>query len=240
MRGKVKMKDIIVVLGHYGSGKTEFAINYAIKRNNEISIEQRSKRKVALLDFDIANPYFRSRERQDILEKMGITTIFNEYGYDISEDLPAITAKVRYPLEDERFETIVDVGGNDSGARIINQFKKYFIEDKIKRYFIINANRFETDTVEGAMRHIAEVETEIGLKINGIVNNTHLLTETSINDIIKGHEISMAVSRKLNVPLIYDVCQNKMVEELKNSVDDTYNIFSIELQMRPTWLDQKL
>ncbi|MDD6539701.1 MAG: ATP-binding protein, partial [Firmicutes bacterium] len=106
------MSRTIVIMGHYGSGKTEFSVNLAMSLREEYE-------KLALLDMDIANPYFRSRERQKQLQDEGISVIFNEYGYDIAEDLPAITAKVRAPLENPEFTTIVDVGGNDSGARII-------------------------------------------------------------------------------------------------------------------------
>ena len=73
---------------------------------------------------DIANPYFRSRERQSFLENIGVDIHHNAYGYDISEDLPAISAALRAPLENEEYMTVVDVGGDDSGARVLNQFKK--------------------------------------------------------------------------------------------------------------------
>ena len=101
------MKRITAIAGHYGSGKTEFSVNLALDLKKE-------KDKVAILDMDIANPYFRSRERQKMMEAEGINVIFNTYGFDITEDLPAITAALRGPLENEEFTAVVDVGGNDS------------------------------------------------------------------------------------------------------------------------------
>lgn len=225
----------IVVLGHYGSGKTEFSVNYALhlKKTNDC---------VALLDLDIANPYFRSRERQRMLEDSGINVYFNEYEYDIAEDLPAITAKIRAPLENESFDTVVDVGGNDSGARIINQFRKYFEADDTKRYLVVNANRFETDTLEGAMFHLKQIESEIGLSINGIINNTHLLTETTTDDIIKGHELCGKLSEETGIPVVFNTCVEKLAAELEDRTRgmENFNIFPIKLRMRASWLDAKI
>ncbi|MCI7249214.1 MAG: ATP-binding protein [Clostridiales bacterium] len=228
------MSRTIVIMGHYGSGKTEFSVNLAMSLREEYE-------KLALLDMDIANPYFRSRERQKQLQDEGISVIFNEYGYDIAEDLPAITAKVRAPLENPEFTTIVDVGGNDSGARIINQFRKYFVSEDTERYLVINANRFETDTPEGAMFHLEQIQEEIGLAINGLINNTHMLAETTVNDVIRGHEMCREVSRRTGIPVVWDTCNEKLLEELERTAPDfaEYNVFPIKLYMRPTWLDVK-
>ena len=225
----------IVVLGHYGSGKTEFAVNYALH------LRKRSD-KVALLDLDIANPYFRSRERQKMLESSGINVYFNQYEYDIAEDLPAITAKIRTPLENEDFNTIIDVGGNDSGARIMNQFRKYFDKEDTERYLIVNANRFETDTLEGAIFHLTQIENEIGLKINWIINNTHLLTETNTDDIIKGYKLCSRLSEKTGIPVVFSTCVEELVEELKYKTGDLkdFSVFPMTLQMRLSWLDVQI
>ena len=221
----------IVVMGNYGSGKTEFCVNLAMKMKDECD-------KLALIDLDIANPYFRSRERQKMLEDAGVAVIFNEYGFDIAEDLPAITAKVRAPLENPEFTTIVDVGGNDSGARIMNQFHKYFEPEETERYLVINANRFETDTFEGAMFHLEQIRNEIQLPINGIINNTHMLAETKAADIIKGHELCRQVSEATGIPIVWDTCGEKFIAEVEAGADvSDYRLFPIKLYMRPTWLD---
>lgn len=226
------MSRTIVVMGHYGSGKTEFSVNLAMKLRKTCD-------KLALLDMDIANPYFRSRERQKLLQDAGVSVIFNEYGYDIAEDLPAITAKVRGPLENPKFTTIVDVGGNDSGARIINQFRKYFVSEETERYLVINGNRFETDTLEGAMFHLEQIQEEIRLNVNGLINNTHMLAETTVEDVIKGHELCRQVSRETGIPIVWDTCNEKLIDKLAEMAPDyeEYKVFPIQLYMRPTWLD---
>lgn len=230
--GRAGTGRTIAVMGHYGSGKTEFSVNLAMKLKD-------SEPHLALIDLDIANPYFRSRERQRMLEAEGISVIFNEYGYDIAEDLPAITARVRAPLEDPAFTTIVDVGGNDSGARIMNQFRKYFEPEGTERYIVINANRFETDTVEGAMFHLEQIREEIGLPITGLINNTHMLAESKASDVVKGHELCLEVSGRTGIPIIWDTCLERLIPELKDIIgeDSDYRLFPLKLYMRPSWLD---
>lgn len=225
----------ILFLGHYGSGKTEVSVNYALYLKEK-------EKNVALLDFDIANPYFRSRERQQMLQDKGIDIYFNEYGYDIAEDLPAITAKVRAPLENSKYNTIVDAGGNDSGARIINQFRKYFEKEDTKRYLVVNANRFETDDADGVRFHLEHIEEEIELKINGIINNTHMLTETTTDDILKGYELCCEISDERNIPVIFNTCIKPLEQELRFRTKDieNFHIFPITLRMRPSWLDIKI
>ncbi|NLP29806.1 MAG: ATP-binding protein [Clostridiales bacterium] len=220
------MKRIIIVLGHYGSGKTEISVNLALKLAE-------SNKKVALVDLDIANVYFRSRERKQLLVDRGIEVHSNAFQFDIAADLPALSPTIRKPLEDKTYNTVVDVGGDDSGARILNQFIKYFDNDETQILCVINANRPETSTVEGALDHIYKIQKEIGLNVSGLVNNTHLLRETQISDIIKGRELCNQISEILNVPLVYNCCVESLCEEASDSLD---NIFPIKLYMRPTWM----
>lgn len=232
------MKRITLIVGHYGSGKTEFSINLAVDMKKKYE-------KVALIDLDIANPYFRSRERQTQLEKLGVDMYYNSYGYDITEDLPAISAGIRMPLENKEYITIADVGGDDSGARVLNQFRKYFTgenDGKWDMYCVINANRPETSNAQGAYTHIDRIQNETGLEITGLVNNTHLLRETGVEEIIKGYEICKEISEKTAVPLICNTCVRELLAALeatkiKRNLKEL-NIYPIDLYMRPTWLDR--
>lgn len=230
------MKRITAIAGHYGSGKTEFSVNLAMDLKKE-------KDKVAILDMDIANPYFRSRERQKMMETEGIDVIFNTYGYDITEDLPAITAALRGPLENEEFTAVVDVGGNDSGARVLKQFEKYFRREDCELLCVLNANRPETDTVEGMIEHLHSIEIETGLKFHGIINNTHLLRETTAADIVKGYTLCKQVSDKLGIPIAWNTCREDLLDDLNqlivdNNIEGLENIYPIKLYMRPSWLDR--
>ena len=230
---KDEMKRISIVTGHYGSGKTEFSVNCAMK------LAQQGK-KTALVDLDIANPYFRSRERQKLLEDKGVQVYSNTFGHDITADLPAITARIKAPLEDSGCNTIVDAGGDDSGARILIQFDKYFMGDDCDLFCVVNTNRPETNTLKGALSHISRIENETNLKITGLVNNTHLLRETKSEDIIKGYLLCKELSFKLNIPLKYNCCIDGLIDELKlkSKEFDDFNIFQMKLYMRDSWLDR--
>lgn len=230
------MKRITVIVGHYGSGKTEFSVNLTMDLKKEYD-------KVAILDMDIANPYFRSRERQLFMENHGIAVHHNSFGYDITEDLPAISATLRAPLENEQYMTVVDVGGDESGARVLNQFKKYFKGPDVEILCVLNANRPETSTVAGMISHIRRIEIETGLKIQGIVNNTHLLRETEPIHIIQGYRLCQEVSKELNLPITYNTCRTDLLDELnvlaeKESFGEAFVVYPITLYMRPTWLDR--
>ncbi len=222
------MKRITVITGHFGSGKTEFSVNLAMDLKKEYE-------KVALLDLDIANPYFRSRERQQMLEEAGVKVYYNTFGYDITEDLPAISAVLRTPLEDPECITVVDAGGNDSGARILKQFCKYFTEDDSQLLCVMNANRPETDSADGMIGHIRSIEEETGLSVDGLVNNTHMLAETVPQDVMDGYKICQAVSEEISIPLIWNVCWQEHSEALKDA--GIVNLYQIKLHMRPAWLD---
>lgn len=226
-------KRIRVIVGHYGSGKTEFSVNYALK------LAEQGK-KTAIADLDIANPYFRSRERQQLMEEKGIRVYSNTFGYDITADLPAISAAIKAPLEDPDCQTIVDAGGDDLGARILIQFEKYFTGEACDFFCVVNANRPETSTIEGALDHIGRIEKETGRKISGLINNTHLLMETTAEDIIKGYSLCKELSSWLDIPLKYNCCVEEILDELRSKTREyqEFLIFPIKLYMRESWLDR--
>jgi hypothetical protein len=237
-RRKVAMLDlndkrIRVIVGHYGSGKTEFAVNYALKLAEQ-------GQKTALADLDIANPYFRSRERQQLLEDRGVKLYSNTFNYDITADLPAITARIKAPLEDSACQTVIDAGGDDSGARILIQFDKYLSGTDCDLFCVVNANRPETRTIEGALLHIKRIEAETNLKITGLVNNTHLLRETKAEDILKGYELCMELSERLSVPVRYHCCVEGLWDDLRAKTKglQDFKVFLMRLYMRDSWLDR--
>lgn len=223
------MKRIRLITGHYGSGKSELSVNMVTKLKEEYD-------KVAIVDLDIANPYFRSRERQDLMEEMGIEVFHNSFGYDITQDLPALSAAIKKPLEDKSYHTIVDVGGDDSGARVLNQFRKYFLADDCEMIFVINANRPETADVSGCLRHLDSIQVETGLKVDGIINNTHLLSETSAADIKKGYKLCQEVSKLMDIPVIGSYCNEKILNNIKEEELDGIEVTPLHLFMRPSWL----
>jgi len=226
-------KRIVIITGHFGSGKTEFAINYCSKKSDEYN--------TSLIDLDIQNPYFRSRERQQMLESKGISVYSNTFGKDITADLPAITASVRAPLENKNTLTVIDAGGNDSGARVLNQFQKYLGDESIL-LFVVNANRPETNTKEGVLSHMAAITEETGLEIGAIVNNTHMLGETSYKDVLKGYELCKDISDDLDIPFAGSCCSEDMADELLREAEKSefdLNLFPMVISNRQKWMNYK-
>ena len=224
-------KRIRVIVGHYGSGKTEFSINYAIQLAKKYD-------KVAIADLDIANPYFRSREATALLETRGIAVYGNSFGYEITAEIPALTARAKAPLEDETCQSVVDAGGDDFGAKVLVQFDKYLGGDDCDVFFVVNANRKETSTLHGVLEHAKRIECETSLKITGLVNNTHMLRSTVCNDVEKGYLLCKEVSEKISVPIKYNCFIKDILIDVqeKNIGNPDFNPFPMSLYMRASWL----
>ena len=221
----------IVVTGHYGSGKTEFAISLAML------LAEETDHKLALVDLDIVNPYFRSRERRDILENAGISVYGSVFTEEVTAEIPALGADVRAPLEDASCRVIIDAGGNDSGALVLNQFMKYLTDSETTVLAIVNANRPETRDADSAIEHIASIEVATGLTVSHIVNNCHLVRETTADTVKKGHLLCRDVCEATGKKLWCDCYPIGLVhpEDLFGFSD---NLMPLGLYMRPTWLDR--
>ena len=219
-----------VVTGHYGSGKTEFAVSLAMLLSEE------TDHKLAMIDLDIVNPYFRSREKRDVLAEAGIPVFGSVFDKEVTAEIPALGADVRAPLEDETCRVIIDAGGNDSGALALNQFIKYLTDDETTVLAVVNANRPETRGLDGALTHIAAIENATGLMVAGIVNNCHLIRETTAETIKKGHLLCREICDATGKKLWCDCYPAGIVdpEELLCFSDD---LMPLGLYMRPTWLD---
>ena len=225
------MSRICCVLGHVGSGKTEFAINYAVK-------EREQGKEVALCDLDVVNPYFRSRERQEFLESLGIRVYSNSFGYDISEDLPAVSAQMKAPFHHPNWVGVYDVGGDNIGARLLNQYKAELDNVRADYLWVVNGNRRESDTLEGAMYHLKEVEKTIGHSITGLVSNTHLMDETTEADIWKGISLCKEIQDITGIPLrhVMGTAENLekiMEKQQKNTMNLSF--FTVKLYLKSNY-----
>jgi len=227
-------RRVMVVTGHYGSGKTEFCVSLAL------TLAKRGfgpYRKLALVDLDIANPYFRSRERKETLEAAGVKVYGSAYEHEITAELPALGANIRAPLEDADCRVIVDVGGNDSGAVVLNQFGKYFSPEDAIFLIVVNANRPETRDLPGALEHLEAIERKTGRRIDGVINNCHMLLETDAECVEKGHALCQTLCRQTGKLLWCDTYPAPIVPA--EQVEGKYeHLLPVRMYMRPSWIDK--
>lgn len=219
-------KRIRIIIGHYGSGKTEFSVNYAI------NLAQQG-RKVALADLDVVNPYFRSREKFKLLQSYGIK-IESSYVEGSGTDLPAISAGILGPMQDESYDFVMDVGGDSMGARTLGRYHEHLAKIEYDMFCVVNANRPETQTLEGLIYHIRSIEATSKAKVTGLINNTHLLRYTTVEDVLKGQELCREASKELNIPIKYISAIESVAKDLPRDLEG--EILPIKMIMREDWM----
>lgn len=228
-------KRLILIAGHYGSGKTELAVSLAL-----LAAKARPYARAALIDLDIANPYFRSRERRKLLEEAGISLYGSVYQEEITAEFPALGATARAPLADPGCLCIVDLGGNGEGAKVIRQFGEFFHEGGYEALAVVNANRPDTAALEGALEHLAAIEGNMGFPLTGLANNCHLLRETTAKTVLKGRLFCEEVSRATGLPILLDCYPAPLVrpEALAAAGLPAETLMPLGMYMRETWLDR--
>ncbi len=213
-----------IVTGHYGTGKTEFAVNLALALAAEGN-------RVMLADLDIVNPYFRSRERKAMLEDAGIRLISSSQACT-DADVPALPAELLTILENREIRGVLDIGGDPVGARVLARFRPKIIQEDYQLIYVVNANRPEVRTPETAITYLRGIEATTGLTCTGIVNNTHLCGETTEAEIRKGAALAEAVSQETGIPVLCHVA----VEPLAPTVSDlSESVFPITIKMKKPW-----
>ena len=218
------MKRIQIITGHYGSGKTEYAVNLALALARE-------KEHVALADMDIVNPYFRSYEQAKRLEDAGIRVIVTSCGG--IADIPAINPEVMSIFQQEKWTGVLDIGGDPIGARVLARFAPQLKSEDFDLLFVLNANRPETKDVESALQYMRGIEAECRQKVTGIVNNTHLCGETTAEEILKGAALAHALSERTSLPVIHHAVQRKFVEQVQDKLPEP--VLPMNIYMKKPW-----
>lgn len=218
------MKRIQIITGHYGSGKTEYAVNLALHLAQE-------RENVALADLDIVNPYFRSYEQAKRLEDAGIRVIVTSCGG--IADIPAINPEVMSVFQQEKWTGVLDIGGDPIGARVLARFVNQLKTDDFDLLFVLNANRPETKDVESALQYMQGIEAECRQKVTGIVNNTHLCGETTAEEILKGARLAQELSERTSLPVIHHAVQRKFVEQVQDKLSEP--VLPMNIYMKKPW-----
>ena len=221
-------RRIRIITGHYGSGKTEFAVNY-VKKLRE-SVDGR----VAIADLDIVNVYFRSREKKEELEEKGIQVIASNLDTAVA-DVPAVSGAMTMPVINKEYQYVVDLGGNDVGTLVLGRIKPLLDHAEADFFMVVNAYRPNTSTPEGIIEQMENLEYAAGLKVTGFINNTNLVRETTAECLLHGDEVLKEVTKRTGVP-VKDVSYVKdvMTEEIPEGLSG--ELFPMEFNMRKTWM----
>lgn len=218
------MKRIQIVTGHYGSGKTEYAVNLALKLAGE-------RDNVTLADMDIVNPYFRSYEQTKLMEDAGVRVIVTSCGG--AADIPALNPAVMSVFQQEKWTGVLDIGGDPIGARVLARFAPQLKPADFDLLFVLNANRPETNTVETALQYMRGIEAECLQKVTGIVNNTHLCRETTPEEILKGAKLAQELSERTGLPIVHHAVERKFVADVADKLSEP--ILPMNIYMKKPW-----
>lgn len=216
---------IKIIVGHYGSGKTELALNMA--RSVRVA-----GHRTALVDLDIVNPFFRSAEQGAWLEKNEVRLLAPTFALT-AVDIPALPAEILSVFGDPALRTIFDVGGDDAGALALGRYKRYFEETGYELIYVVNRFRPRSGTVSEIMDMMRRVSECARLQPTGLINNSNLGELTDQKTMEEGHELMLAVSRESGLPLL---CDSAATDAVKPHADGT-PLFRIERVTRPEWME---
>lgn len=211
----MEFKRITIISGHYGSGKTNIAVNLALDLKSQAE-------NVALADIDIVNPYFRSKDSEEMLKKAGIRLICSEYA-NSNVDIPALPQDMYSVTDDKSLFSILDVGGDERGALALGRIApKIREENDFDMLYVVNKFRPLTKDANSAIEIMCEIEAACGLKFTGIINNSNLGPETKMEDVLNSLEYANEISRLTNLPIVRTTVEEKLFEPLKDKIENLY------------------
>lgn len=214
------MKRLTLFAGHYGSGKTNLAVNYA-------KLMKKEGYDVIIADLDIVNPYFRTKDSEKELNEFGIELISSKFA-NTNLDIPSLPQEMYRTVQDKNKYAVMDIGGDDAGAVALGRFAPFIKEeDNYDMVFVVNFFRPLSHTAEEAYEIMKEIEAASKLKFTSIVNNSNLGELTTAEDVLSTeNEINKLVSLS-GLPLKMTSVKESLYDELNNK---TKNMFCLALQ----------
>ena len=213
-------KRITLFAGHYGSGKTNIAVNYALW------LKQQGKQ-VTIADLDIVNPYFRTKDSEELLSKAGIPLISSAFA-NSNVDLPALPQEMYSLVQRYDRYAVLDIGGDDRGALALGRYTPSILEENnYEMVFVANFYRPLTRNAQEALEVMREIEVASGIKFTAIINNSNVGAQTTAHDVLQTVGEVTKLSELCNVPVIMTTAVESVANELKNRMD---NIFPLTLQ----------
>lgn len=216
----MEYKRITLIMGHYGSGKTNIAVNLAYDLKKQYD-------NVAIADLDIVNPYFRTKDSEEIFKKDGIRLICSEYA-NSNVDIPSMPSDVYSLIHDKTLKAIIDVGGDDRGALAIGRLSEALKqENDYEMLFVINTFRPLTRDTESLIEVLNEIEIASKMRFTGLINNSNLGKETTKEDLLSSVEIAKELSEKTGLKIAFTTVKEELYNELKERIE---NLVPLKLQ----------
>ncbi len=227
-RLQIGLSGIVIIVGNYGSGKTEVAINLAMHQHCRGT-------QVRIADLDLVNPYFRTREARTTLKSMGIEVILPPEQL-MQADLPILMPQVAGLLRSPGELTILDVGGDDVGATVLASLADVFSEQDrpIRIYQVVNPNRPNTDSVAGCLKMRAAIEATSGMTVTQWVGNAHMLDETTVEDVYQGDAFMASLEAADKVPVQFVTAPRHLVADI-DMKKLRHPVLPIHRQLVPPW-----
>jgi hypothetical protein len=220
------IKGIVIIVGNFGSGKTEVAVNLAVNR-------KRSGIDVRIADLDLVNPYFRTREVRKPLAELGIEVVLPPEKY-LQADLPILSPAIAGLIRRPSQLTLIDAGGNDVGATVLASLADPFRKKHVHMLQVVNPYRPFTETIAGCLRIRDQIEKASKMSITGIVGNANLIDETTVEHIYKGYDFVKALSDQSRLPLEFITASAELLPEI-DVKRFSCPVLSIERQLVPPW-----
>ena len=217
------MKRVTLFSGHYGSGKTNIAVNFALGLRRE-------GKPVTVADLDIVNPYFRTKDSTADLTEAGIRLICSRYA-NTNLDIPALPDDLYVITDDKETYAVIDVGGDDRGALALGRLTPALLaEDSYEMLMVINRYRPLTPDAASVCEVMAEIESACGIRFTGLVNNSNLGEETTAEDVLASVAFGEEVSALTGLPVKMTAVKAELVPELEGKIE---NLLPLTLQKKP-------
>lgn len=208
-------KRITILAGHYGSGKTNIAVNLAFSM-------KRAGKNVSVCDLDIVNPYFRTKDSLEDFEKAGIRLISSEFA-NTNVDVPALPQAMYAVMDDRDSYFVLDIGGDDRGALALGRLAPAILEENdYEMLLVVNFSRPLTRDCQSMLEVMKEMELAAGMHFTGIVNNTNLGEETTDEVVLSSLEKAKEFSDFCGLPLVMTTVREELYETLREKITDLY------------------
>ncbi len=229
---------VTLFLGNFGSGKTEVAVNFAMHLATGVreGAAGGGGEAVSLVDLDLVNPYFRSREPMAELMAHGVRVILPDAQY-MHADLPILAPEVRAALMASTSHVILDVGGDDVGARVVGALNDALPSGSYRALMVLNGNRPQTRDLAGISRIRSEIERAARIEVTGFVSNTHLMGETTAATVLGGYRLARDAAAEAGLPLEFVTAPPDVVEEVAREV--ACEILPLRRALSVPWLRQE-